>query len=449
MKFGAPYILSGAAGVILMAAFGLNVLGGPREFAGVPEEAPPAGGATAVPPDTPVPQPEDSVFAPVREQVVAASVEIETMGMEEAAAPPAAEAAPAESLAMASPPPSSQARAVVPVMPMSGAWPAGWRQYRDRFIENGRVKDTANNNVSHSEGQGFGMLLAVANDDPETFARLWGWTRRNLGLRADGLFSWRYDPSADKPVEDGNAAADGDLIIAWALARAGERWNNLDYRLAADEIARNIRQHLVREIGGHLVLLPAPEGFEREDDGTVLNLSYWVFPALRDLARLDGDPAWDRLSESGVALLKDARFGPRKLASDWVVLHPDGRLEPAGGDLGNDFGYNGVRIPLYLAWAGLGDADTMEPFRELWLGRRGRQPDWPPPMVVDVTDGSVKERMTDPAFWRIAGLSGCLGGPADPGLLYAGQGLSEQYYAASLSLMVDIVLRGRSGLCRS
>ncbi|MEG9529489.1 MAG: glycosyl hydrolase family 8, partial [Hyphomicrobiales bacterium] len=41
-----------------------------------------------------------------------------------------------------------------------------WRAYRSRFItDQGRVVDTANGQISHSEGQGYGMLLAVAAGD--------------------------------------------------------------------------------------------------------------------------------------------------------------------------------------------------------------------------------------------------------------------------------------------
>jgi endoglucanase len=52
---------------------------------------------------------------------------------------------------------------------------ANWQKYADRFItSDGRVVDNANHNVSHSEGQGYAMLLAERLDDrniPIRFAR--------------------------------------------------------------------------------------------------------------------------------------------------------------------------------------------------------------------------------------------------------------------------------------
>ncbi|HAI06581.1 MAG TPA: endoglucanase, partial [Pantoea sp.] len=94
---------------------------------------------------------------------------------------------------------------------------SGWDSFKSRFVTSeGRVIDTANNNVSHTEGQGYGMLLAVANDDRVTFDRLWQWTRSQLGNPQTDLFYWRYTPGTANPVADKNNAADGDVLLAWA-----------------------------------------------------------------------------------------------------------------------------------------------------------------------------------------------------------------------------------------
>jgi endoglucanase len=105
-------------------------------------------------------------------------------------------------------------------MPLVGALTdkAAWRDYKSRFIsEQGRVIDTANGGISHSEGQGYGMLLAVAADDRAGFDALWGWTRANLMVRDDELIAWRWEPDKRPAVADMNDAADGDLLVAWAL----------------------------------------------------------------------------------------------------------------------------------------------------------------------------------------------------------------------------------------
>ena len=41
-----------------------------------------------------------------------------------------------------------------------------WHDYKERFLlQDGRIIDTYQHNRSHSEGQGYGMLLAIANRD--------------------------------------------------------------------------------------------------------------------------------------------------------------------------------------------------------------------------------------------------------------------------------------------
>ena len=67
--------------------------------------------------------------------------------------------------------------------------------YKSRFMmPDGRIIDTGNGNVSHTEGQGFAMLLAVANNDRPAFDKLWQWTDKTLRNKDNGLFYWRYNP---------------------------------------------------------------------------------------------------------------------------------------------------------------------------------------------------------------------------------------------------------------
>ena len=122
-----------------------------------------------------------------------------------------------------------------------------WTAFKTAFVTaEGRVKDTGNGGISHSEGQGFAMLLATHHHDRKAFDGLWTWTQQNLGVRADRLFAWKWVPDAAVAVPDLNDAADGDLLIAWALARAGRRWESSDYTAAANAIARDVLAKLVK-----------------------------------------------------------------------------------------------------------------------------------------------------------------------------------------------------------
>lgn len=307
-----------------------------------------------------------------------------------------------------------------------------WHAFAERFVEAGRVVDRDNGAVSHSEGQGYGMLFAVASGDRDGFDRLWRWSQRVL-RRPDGLFSWRYAPCPTRDracVDDPNNASDGDLLIAWALLRAGERWDEPAYTRQALSIAAAIAGALLREDHGYLFLLPGAEGFEeRTAAGTRyrLNLSYYVFPALRDLAARTGDPRWTRLADDGERLLRRARFGERGLHPDWLYLGADG---PA---LGDDavYGYNACRIPLHVVWAVSRAATLLAPYRAFWAGAQ------PPPATLDLVSGEPA------AYGWDAGMAGIartvrwrLGDAPPPAPVGAGEVRdADGYYAASLLLL--------------
>src|ERR1041385_3970391 len=73
---------------------------------------------------------------------------------------------------------------------------AEWGKYRDRFVtDQGRVIDTRNRGISHTEGQGWGMLFAETAGDRVSFDRIWNWTQSKLQRRDTALFAWRWDPA--------------------------------------------------------------------------------------------------------------------------------------------------------------------------------------------------------------------------------------------------------------
>ncbi|MET0271257.1 MAG: glycosyl hydrolase family 8 [Sphingomonas sp.] len=251
-----------------------------------------------------------------------------------------------------------------------------------RFLDPaGRVVDTGNGGISHSEGQGYGLLIAEATGDRAGFDRIWAWTRATL-MRPDGLFSWRYDPRAARPVGDPNNATDGDILIAWALLRASRRWPGGDYGGAGRAIRDAVAAKLIVDRGGRAVLLPGLTGFLREDRLT-LNPSYYVWPALDAFAKADGG-RWTTLVRDGDLLMRQARFGASALPTDWIDIGADGRVAPAA-DKPARFGFDAIRVPLYLAWSGRKAGLT--PFVKFWSGFTAR--DAPVPAWIDVASGEI------------------------------------------------------------
>ena len=268
---------------------------------------------------------------------------------------------------------------VVLIIPASAFSSEDWTQFKKTYIENGRVIDIGQNKISHTEGQGMALLLAVQNNDPDTFAQVWNWTKTHLQVRDDKLFAWSWSPEND--VNDMNNASDGDLFIAWALSRAYSKWNKPSYLFAAVQVSQSIRTKLLRKTSKGTVILPGVLGFEKPE-GIKLNLSYWVFPAINELSTLDPAPEWEELRLSGLQLIQEARFGKWQLPPDWLNLQNDA-IAPSDND---QFGYDAVRIPLYMIWGRQATSSSIKPFQNYWGSFSGNAPI---PAWVNVNTGEV------------------------------------------------------------
>lgn len=269
---------------------------------------------------------------------------------------------------------------------------ASWSAYKAKFLDpSGRIIDDGNGNVSHSEGQGYGLLLAYLAGSPSDFEQIWYFTRTELLLRDDGLAVWRWDPAATPHVTDTNNASDGDILIAYALARAGAAWNRSDYIEVASKVARALLSETIVERNGLTLLLPGVSGFSAKDrsDGPIINPSYWIFEAFPLLATLAPSEKWGKLTEDGTGLLRRMKFGPRQLPSDWVSVETMPR--PAEG-FPADFGYNALRIPLYLLRGGIEDKDLLRRLQQGMTGAEGTL------STIDVESGTPKETLADPGY---------------------------------------------------
>ena len=255
---------------------------------------------------------------------------------------------------------------------------------KEHFKEDGYIYDNYNNYI-HSEGQGFSMLSAVYFDDKDNFDKLWNWTKNNLKIRNDNLFSWKYK---DNKVVDNNNATDADIFIAWALLKAYEKWGDKKYNFYYKLISEDIYNNLIYNNG---ILLPGVEGFINNNIIT-LNLSYYVFPAIKDFSELD--PKWEEVIITGENLvtLTYKKWG---MIPDWInfnvntgdILLPDNNMPIQAG-------HDAIRVPLYLKWAGYDELALKT--SSVWLNNN---------IVLDPRDKSVKEKYFDYGFESIFLLS--------------------------------------------
>lgn len=272
-----------------------------------------------------------------------------------------------------------------------------WESYRERFISSdGRIIDKANRQISHSEGQGYGMILAVSADDRATFEKIWQWTRNNLQVRGkDRLLAWSWGQrlNGEWNVLDLNNATDGDLLVAYALLKAGERWNDPALRSEAVNLVQDIKKHVTVNAGEIPVLMPGYYGFDKEQ-GLVLNLSYYVYPALEAFARFDDQNLWSRIIRGGLNLLDRACRPPWNTPPDWIFVRGDS--VDVYKERSPRFGYEAIRVPLYLAWAGHHDAlRRWAPILD-WFERTGTLPLW-----IDVVDSAISLTDAPGGFYAV------------------------------------------------
>jgi endo-1,4-beta-D-glucanase Y len=307
--------------------------------------------------------------------------------------------------------------------------PGDWDAFKTTYVmADGRVVDPENGGVSHSEGQGWTMLLAEAHGDRQTFDHAWAWTQANLARQKAPLLAWRYDPKTNPAVADEN------ILVAWALLRAGRRWGDEGYLAASSRLRAAIAERLVVELGGRTLLLPGEDGF-RGPAGVTTNPSYFILPAFQDFAKADGENApWRGLIDSGLALAREARFGADRLPPDWLLVGGDGQIAPAP-DKPPLFGFDAVRVPLYLAWGG--ETTLAQSLAGYWnkaLSEGRRPAAW-----VNLSTGQTAEFTLSKGGVAIAALA--LNDTKEPRPVELAA--DRTYYASALGLLADLAARER------
>lgn len=286
-------------------------------------------------------------------------------------------------------------------------WPL-WADFADGFIQDdGRVIDWTDGGRTVSEGQAYALFFALVANDRDGFERILDWTRRNLagGSLESALPAWLWGEDAANNrwgVLDANPASDADLFIAYALFEAARLWQHEAYADTGRALLTQIRERETLERFGRHLLLPAPEGFEKE--GHIrLNPSYIVPFQMRYFAVRDPGGPWAAILDDYVRA--SAEFLPNGLPPDWLIIDADGyRPDPATGTKGS---FDAVRCYLWSAMRVPG-LDATTPWRER-LARAAAM---------------IRNRRAMPESWDVA--SGALHGEGPPGFqLVAGAWLGD------------------------
>jgi len=228
---------------------------------------------------------------------------------------------------------------------------AATRAFLRAYVDpDGRVVRRDQGGDTVSEGQAYGMLLAVAFDDHARFASIWRWTRDHLML-PDGLLASHW---ADGRVTSALPATDADLDAAQALVLAAQRFSVPAYRRQGAALARSIlaRETAITPVGPVLVAGPWAR-----TEPAVVNPSYFSPRAYADLARVDPDPRWRMLVGSSRAVVarligSDGSSPARALPPDWAAVPPAHPIANPGNPYGGPSGtssFDAVRVAVRFA----------------------------------------------------------------------------------------------------
>lgn len=235
--------------------------------------------------------------------------------------------------------------------------------FLDEYVEpDGRVVRRDEGGDVISEGQAYGMLIAVAVGDEARFRSIWRWTKTHL-LRADGVLAWRW---ADNKVTDDNSAADADLDAARSLVLAGRRFSAPEFTRDGRRLGVAILENETVAVGTG-VTPPGdvnPPGLWVAGSGRLLvggnwartppyvvNPGYFSPRAEWELFESSGDRRWVDITRTQ-RVLGWQLMGSGMLPPDWATVSEVGHAvpsEPVTGGVPIRFGLDAARLPIRFA----------------------------------------------------------------------------------------------------
>jgi endo-1,4-beta-D-glucanase Y len=190
---------------------------------------------------------------------------------------------------------------------------------------NGACIHDINSGDVRSEGQSYGMMIAVQMDKKAEFDKIWSWTKSVMG-QGNGKFGWQA--SYGGQLNSSGSAPDGEEYIAAALIFAGTRWGDNSYIQEAKQICGAMKSSFFDQ-GSKIIKFI--ENVNYSDPSYVLPSFYEVF------AEVDNANAgfWTSAAQNG-------RNYYHKVCNPTTMLGPyianfDGSVGPsdAGGDRGD------------------------------------------------------------------------------------------------------------------
>jgi endo-1,4-beta-D-glucanase Y len=220
--------------------------------------------------------------------------------------------------------------------------------FLDNYLDSdGRIVRHDQGGDTVSEGQAYGLLLAVAAHDAARFASIWTWTKANL-QEPSGLFAYDW---SDGAIVGSGAATDADLDTAWALVLGAKTFHDPAYQTEGLAVASAVLANETVVSAGRLELVAGP--WARSAPYPV-DPSYFSPEAMAALASASGNPSWTQLETNSQQLVADLQGGDSEhyLPPDWALLAASGGISassPPSGGKPPSYGLDAERVPVWYA----------------------------------------------------------------------------------------------------
>lgn len=383
---------------------------------------------------------------------------------------------------------------------------SGWASWKSKFVNSaGYVSDPSGftpNSGRVSEGVGYGMLLAVLNNDSATFRSIWFNAEKNFwytysydaSSRGDyGWYGWQSNSQTNVDNMWGAPDADEDvalaLIFASALARM-KHWPNYTYlgthkrydltgsvpcTLSLDTKVRQMLISLERLATSTGTGFPRGDYFQHNTspyaqrlnnvDITLQNLSYFSPAWYRVFMNYTADNAivggydWSVLMANQYGVVRAQPNASKGMARDWS-LH-DGKSVQLPWMSGSLFGhvadmwYDAIRVPYRLGMAAYWFKDTgaVRYCKSVWDGGLVKAST---PRMYTGLDGSPSAQLpgleiTPRSMWAVSAYGGRAAGHAasttaastfHTSMKGTSYGSTNQYFDESLGLLGGLVAAG-------
>ena len=243
---------------------------------------------------------------------------------------------------------------------------------------------------SVSEGIGYGMLIALFNDDQTTFDGLWAYNKGARKFGGTGLMPWQL-VSFSTTVST-VAALDADLDVATALILANYKWNNPAYLEDAKTLVNAIYDYGIHP--DTKLILPGPSWKAKD----TYNLSYFSPVAFKLFAMIDGAHPWTEILNINYDYMKKIQDAGATHAvfPDWS--NAAGQAYYSGGSAIAKSSYmlyfqESVRIPWRIAWDYYWYADEragaiLKPLGDFIAQKSGNDPANYPKNAINYVDGT-------------------------------------------------------------